>query len=155
VQGQPINAKGVVDGDALTANDNPALSTFAHASLDVNKSLVSLEGEVSTNLGKSGFMRDGSPGAPYYETRVGDYSASVSGGKYDTVLFRYIKDDRAIRITYKLDKAYMCPKEYVCVHTPKSKPTDSIYPMNEFGTVSVTRMNINFSDKSSDYHSGY
>ncbi len=34
-------------------------------------------------------------------------------------------------------------------------PPDSIYPMNEFGTVSVTRMNINFSDKSSDYHSGY
>lgn len=148
VEGQSINAEGVVDGDALTASDNPAQSTFAQGSLEVNKSLASLENEVSSNLSKSGFTREGGNETSYYVT-------STNGGTYDSIIFRYIKGDEAIRIMYKFDKAYICPKEYVCKHTPKSKPTDNIYPVNGFGTLAVTKMNINFSDKSSDYHSGY
>jgi hypothetical protein len=148
VEGQSINAKGVVDGDALTASDDPNQSTFAQGSLDVNKTLASLESEVSTNLSKSGFTREGGSETPYYAT-------SSNGGTYDSIIFRYIKGDEAIRVMYKFDKSYTCPKEYVCKHTPKSKPTDNIYPVNGFGTLSVTKMNINFSNKSSDYHSGY
>lgn len=148
VEGHSINAKGVVDGDALTASDNPDQSTFAQGSLEVNKTLASLESEVSTNLSKSGFVREGSPEAPYYAT-------SNNGGTYDSIIFRYIKDDEAIRVIYKFDKSYTCPKEFVCKHTPKSKPTDNIYPVNGFGTLSITKMHINLSAKSSEYHSGY
>lgn len=148
VEGQSINAKGVVDGDALTASDNPAQSTFAHGSLNVHKTLASLESEVSTNLGKSGFMREGSPEAPYYAT-------SNNGGTYDSIIFRYIKGEEAIRVMYKFDKSYTCPKEYVCRHTPKSEPTDNIYPVSRYGALTITKMYINLSSMSSDYHSGY
>lgn len=148
VEGQSINAKGVVDGDALTASDDPDQSTFAQGTLDVNKTLASLEGEVSTNLSKSGFVREGSPEAPYYAT-------SNNGGTYDSIIFRYIKGDEAIRVLYKFDKSYTCPKEYVCKHTPRSKPTDNIYPVSRYGTLSIAKMYINLSSKSSDYHSGY
>lgn len=148
VGGQSINAKGVVDGDTLTANDNPDQSTFAQGTMDVNRALASLETEVSTNLSKSGFGREGSPEEPYYAT-------SNNGGTYDSIIFRYIKGDKAIRVMYKFDKSYTCPKEYVCKQTPKSKATDNVYPVNGFGTFSITKMYINLSAKSSDYHSGY
>lgn len=148
IEGQSINAKGVVDGDALTASDNPAQSTYARGSLEVNKSLAELETEVSTNLSKSGFTREGGSETPYYAT-------SMNGGTYDSIVFRYIRGDEAMRIMYKFDKAYTCPKDYVCKHSPKSLPNDNIYPVNGFGTLVVNKMNISFSDKSSDYHSGY
>lgn len=148
VEGQSINAKGFVDGDFLTANDDPTKSTFAHGSLDVNNSLASLASEVSTNLGNSGFTREGSTEAPYYAT-------NMSGVTYDRITFRYIKGDEAIRVIYMLDKAYTCPKVYICMHTPERKTFDNIYPVNGFDTVTVIKMKINLSDKSDDYHSGY
>lgn len=148
IEGQTINAKGVVSGDALTASRDPDQSTFAQGFLDVNKTLASLESEVSTNLSKSGFMREGSPELPYYAT-------NNNGRTYDSIIFRYIKGDEAIRVMYKFDKLYTCPKEYVCIHTPKSQPTDNIYPVNGFGDLLTTKMHINFSAKSNDYHSGY
>lgn len=151
VEGQSINAKGVVNGDFSTAQDDPAQSTWAEGSLEVNKSLVSLDSEVSTNLSKSGFTREGDSESTYYAIETYDKTSN-------SIIFRYIKGNKAIRVKYKFDKAYTCPKEYACKHTPKSKPTDNIYPaypVSGFDTLTVTKVHINLSDKSNYTFSSY
>lgn len=150
VEGQSVNAKGIVDGDATTASDNPAESTFAEASIDVtNKPLAPLESEVNANLTKSGFTRDGGSVTPFY-------SVSMNGGTFNSIIFRYLKGNKAIRAEYMLDMVYnTCSEGYVCMHTPKSKPTDKVYPVSEFGAMTVNRMYISYSDTSSWYHSGF
>ena len=148
IEGQSVKATAVVDGDSLTANDNPAVSTFAQGSLTVDRSLANIESEVNENLSNSGFIYDGAPKYKYYST-------SHDGRSYDSVTFRYLKGDHAIRVVYKFDKSYGCPSGYTCKHTSKTKPTDMVYPVNNLGKIRVTKLNIHLADKSSDYHVGY
>lgn len=148
IEGKNIGAKGIVDGDVLTANSDPARSTFAEGSVEVSGKLAAIETTVNKNLSSSGYNRDGGSKDPYY-------AATMNGGSYDSIQFRYIKDDLAVRVSYKFDRAYTCPDGYVCAHTPKSKPENKTYPVYGFGKLPVKKLYISMSDKSSDYHSGY
>jgi hypothetical protein len=151
VEGQSINAKAVLEGDWLTGNDNPALSTYAKGTLSekdpssksVNKSLAVLESKVSNNLSKSGFTLEGGSDTPYYSLNT--------NFKYDSIIFKYIKGDRSVLVIYRFDKPYKCPEEYLCEYTPKSEKAVNVFPVNEFGNLNVTNMYIYYSDKSYEY----
>lgn len=144
INNRSTNAAGVIEGDMLTANPDPKSSVFAQATFtSIDKPLATIEGEVALNLAKSGFTREGPDNNPYYSLN--------QEGKYIT--FRYIKNDKAIRVMYQLDNRYSCPENYVCENTGADNPKS--YNVRGFGKIQVKSMRINYSDKSSDYHSGY
>lgn len=150
VKGKQINAEGIVDGDGLTAKENPDESTFARGSLEINNiPLAQLENEIYGNLSKAGFERESSQSMPYY------FATSYKGDNFDFLTMRYVKADKAIRITYVLDKKYSCPEDYICKNDPKSRAGEKIYPISGLGSLIVKRINIVYSSRSSNYHSGF
>lgn len=148
VDGQPIVSRGIVDGDVLTARDDPLKSTFAQASLKVNTPLAYIDSEIGGNLTKYGFVREGDINSPYY-------GANVNAGAYKGIGFRYLKGDKLMRIVYRFDQEYICPEGYVCKYTPDNDPSLKVYPLSEFSKLNVIGVEINLSDKSSNFNSGY
>ena len=136
LNGQSTSASGVVDGDSLTANPNPDISTFAQASFTTNSPLNVLESQVSINLNKSGFVREGPAETPYYNT-VRDSYLGASG-----INFIYKNGNRAVKAIYTFDKAYGCATGYVCKHTASNNDAKNIYPVQGYGKLTVVRVQV-------------
>ncbi len=150
IEGRNVNPTALVQGDALTADKDPAQSSYATGFLNTDSPYSVLEQQITTNLAKSGYVREGSVKGLYYST--GRFSSKT---EYKEVVLRYVKDINAIRITYQFGGYYPCPTGFVCSYTPESKPTDNIYPESQFGNLIVKKLYINFANKSSDYLTGY
>lgn len=146
IENKVTDARGGVDGDALTANSDPARSTSAYLSFENKTSLQEIEAKLAEAMGKEGFKRDGGDTSPYYKTT----SPAYSGGRLDNinrVQMRYSNGQDAIKITYELDKYYACPKEYTCERTEKTKPSEKIYDIRSYASLPVIKVSINYANK--------
>ncbi len=107
VSGFSTAAVKQVDGDILTASADTYKSAYAQARIELNSSFNQLYSDVSLNLKKAGFIIQGEPAKPYYDT-------ASNGPKFSSINTRYINRNKSISITYVLDKTYTCPEGYTC-----------------------------------------
>lgn len=145
IEGKVNEARATVDGDALTAKDDPAQSTFAYLSFANEGSLQETETKLAAKIAKEGFKRDGGDSAPYYKFT----SPAYAGYRLDDanrIDMRYSNGQDAMKITYELDKYYACPTGHTCERTVKSKPTEKIYDLRSFASLPVVRVSINYAD---------
>lgn len=147
VDNKVTEARGTVDGDALTANSDPGRSTFAYLSFENKSSLSEIETKLAGAMAKEGFKRDGGDTTPYYKFT----SPAYAGYRLDDanrIVMRYSNNQDAVKITYELDKYYDCPKEYVCERTEKTKSSEKIYDIRSFASLPVTKVSVNYANKS-------
>lgn len=146
IDGPVKEARAAVDGDALTAKDDPAESTFAYLSFDNKNSLGETETKLVEAMAKEGFERDGGNTAPYYKFT----SPAYAGYRLDDanrIVMRYSNDQDAIKITYELDKYYACPKEYTCERTGKTASSEKVYDIQSFASLPVIKVSVNYANK--------
>lgn len=145
---QSLKSVGYVNGDGFTANDDPNVSTYAQAELEVSKSLSVIETEVNANLVKAGYTREGEPEKPYYATSPDAYN-------YSSIALRYTKGERAIKVSYELDKSYGCPKGNICKFTPKNTLPGTNYPLSGFADIPVTHLTVTLGGKTYNYMTAF
>lgn len=139
---QTAVAKAVVNGSWRTASENPAESTHAEATITASGSLPKVESQVDTTLSKKGFKRDG-PAAttPYY------YASPAMSSPTTFLTLRYIRGDSTVKVSYRLDKSYLCPSDKVCVHTAQTKDVSKVYDVRSYANAQVIRLDVVYADK--------
>ncbi|QQS20125.1 hypothetical protein IPL85_01575 [Candidatus Saccharibacteria bacterium] len=146
IDSKVTDARGIVDGDVLTAYNDPAQSSSAYLIFENKSYLREIETKLAEAMAKEGFKRDGGDRAPYYKTT----SPAYSGNRLDNINrieMRYSNNQDAIKITYELDKYYACPKDYMCERTEKSKPSEKIYDIRWYASVPVVKVSVRYADK--------
>lgn len=148
VDGVSVPARGVVEGDTLTAQSNTAASTFAKGSLSVNRSFESIESEIEKNLATSGFKKEKAGESTAYRT-------SPTSPRHDSIVLRYTKNDTAVRVVYQFTQTHSCPKNYICEHTRYIKSNKDPLPLSAFGQYEVSRFDVTYAATSNEFHSGF
>lgn len=143
IDGKTVSATGKVDGDNMSTSSQAESEAYAEGTLAATGTLTAIEKEVSNNLAASGYVREEVDGRPYYAT-------PALNDLFDKVMFRYVKDDKAVRVFYKLDRKHLCPTGYVCRFTPKTKPMDKVYPIASMDSYGVAGIDVTFGLKTNN-----
>lgn len=140
---EDVVAQGFIYGRPFGYDKDPTQSTYSVVAFHNKSSLSEIETELANRLKQHGFKRDGGDTLPYYKL----YSPAYTGGPLadgNSIVIRYVSDTELVRVTYRLDKYYACPKEYVCERTAKSKETDNIYDIRAYGSLPVISVSAEY-----------
>ncbi len=140
---EDVVAQGFIYGHPFGFDKDPTQSTYSVVAFHNKSSLSEIETDLANRLKQHGFKRDGGDTLPYYKL----YSPAYTSGPLadgNSIVIRYVSDTELVRVTYRLDKYYACPKEYVCERTAKSKETDNIYDIRAYSSLPVTSVSAEY-----------